>query len=142
MTRRGVVRFAGLGLLIGSLVACDLMGPDGPSGPGDFEGTLISPNGAEGSVVLELTGGIGLGTVSPEGGEVLYQHFGESSRIVMVLDEPGEIRFTVRTEDVGKYPDVRVIQVADGQNNLRPSVSGYEVTFTRTKDSSKKGKGG
>jgi hypothetical protein len=122
--------------------ACDSVGPDGPRGPGTFEGTLYSPNGAEGSAVLELTGGIGLGTVSPIGGEVLYQHSAESTRIIVVLDEPGEVRFLVRTENVGELPVVRVVQVADGANELRSSLGDYSVSFTQEKDSSKKGGGG
>jgi len=92
--------------------------------------------------VFELTGGVGLGTVSLVGGEVFYQHFGGSTRIVVVMDEPGEVRFQVRTENVGHLPDVTVIQVAGAENELRTSLSGYSVQFTREEDSSKKGRGG
>jgi len=142
MTRCGILRTAGLGLLLGSLAACDVTGPDGPSGPGILEGTLVSPSGAEGSVVLELRGGIGLGTVSSAGGEVLYRHSGESTRIVVILDEPGQIRFSISADDVGSIPDATVIQVAGGENALRSSVSGYSVTFTRTENASTMGGGG
>ena len=91
--------------------------------------------------MFELTGGVGLGTVSLDGGEVFYRNSGESSRIVVVMDEPGDIRFRVRTEDVGRLPDVTVIQVAGGANELRSSLVGYEVRFTREKNSPGDGSG-
>lgn len=140
--RQLIRALAGLGLLVAGLGACDVLGPGGPEGPGAFSATLISPNGAEGSGVFELVGGIGLGTVLPVDGEVLYHHADGSTRIVVVLDEPGEIRFKVRTEDIGELPDVRVLEVADGADQLRPSLSGYSVRFRREKDPSGNGRGG
>lgn len=130
----GVVLLMGVG-------ACDLLGPDDPKGPGAFEVKVLSPNGPEAAAVIELNGGIGLGTVSPVGGEVLYDHREGSTFVAIVLDEPGQIRFHVRTDNVGQLPEARVIQVADGANQLRPSVAGYEVSFSWEKDSSKKGRG-
>jgi len=130
-----------LGLLLLASGACDSTGPDGPQGPGALMATLISPNGAEASAVFELTGGIDLSFVSTVGGEAFYQHSGGSSRIVVVLDDPGEIQFRVGTEDVGELPEVTVIQVADGANNLRASVSGYEVRVEGEKYSPGPGQG-
>jgi hypothetical protein len=84
---------------------------------------------------------MGLSTVSPIGGEVIYQHFGGSSRIVVVMDDPGEVRFKVRTADVQELPEVNLIQVASGENELRGSLAGYSVEFSAEKDSSPKGRG-
>jgi hypothetical protein len=103
-------------------------------GPGFLLATLVSPLGNEASAVFELTGGVGLGTVSAPGGQVFYEHFGGSTRIIVVLNDPGEVRFRVRTEDVGQPPEVSVIQVADGENRLRTSLSGYTVRLTREED--------
>jgi len=141
-TKASVIRTAALGLLFSCVGACDFLGPDGPKGPGDLFATMVSPNGDEGSAVFELSGGVGLGTVSPVGGEVFYEHSGSSTRIAVVMDEPGEVRFQIRTENVGHLPDLTVIQVADGENDLRTSLSGYTVELTWEKDSSKKGWGG
>jgi len=135
-------RATALGFLALTVAACDFLGPDGPKGPGSLLATLVSPAGNEAAAVFELTGGIDLRTVSPDGGEVFYQHFGGSTLIVVVMDEPGEVRFQVRTENVGHLPEVTVLQVASGENELRTSLSGYTVHFTREKDSSKKGRGG
>jgi hypothetical protein len=52
------------------------------------------------------------------------------------------IQFHVETEDVGDLPSVRVIQVADGQNELRSSLSAYEVRVEGRKFSSMSGGGG
>ena len=76
------------------------------------------------------------------GGQVFYEHTLNSSRIVVVMDDPGEVRFQVRTENVGHLPDVTVIQVGSGENELRSSLSGYRVLLTREKDPSKQGRGG
>jgi hypothetical protein len=125
--RRSIHQTALLGILAVALGACDSTGPAGPKGPGTLTATLVSPNGAEGSAVFEITGGIDLGFVITTGGEVFHQHSGGTSRVVVILDDPGEIRFRVGTEDVAEIPQVAVIQVADGENHLRPSLSGYEV---------------
>ncbi len=106
----------------------------GPSGSGVIEATLISPYGAEGAALLELTGGVALGVVASEYGDTFYEHDGDNTRAVIVLDEAGSIRFTVRTEDIGELPTVTVIQVAAGDNRLRTDVSGYEVEFVRLED--------
>lgn len=129
-------------LLFLALGACDSLGPEDKSGSGSLTVSLLSPNGAEGSAVFELVGGMGLSTVSPIGGEVIYQHFGGSSRIVVVMDEPGVVRFKVRTEDIQELPEVNLIQVAGGGNELRGSLAGYTVEVSAQKDLSPKGGGG
>ncbi len=127
-----------LGLLAATLAsvavtACDL-GLFGPSGSGVIQIRVISPHGPEGAAVLELTGGIGLGPVTTDVGDAYFRHDGATSRIVVLLDEPGEIAFQVRSTDIGKLPDTRIIEVADGDNRLRPSVTGYSIKFTRVED--------
>ena len=114
--------------------ACGDSGPSGPSGPGTFRADLLSPNGAEGAAVFELTGGLGLGDVSGSGGEVLYDHGSSATRVIVLLDDPGLIRFQIRTENVGSLPSVTVVQVADGDNALRESLSGYDIQLVQVED--------
>ena len=123
-------------LLAWSLAGCDLLGPDdkGPTGPGVFHATLVGPTGAVGSAVLELVGGSGMGTISPEGGQVFYEYQGNRVRLVLVQDEPGTLRFQIRTEDVSVVPTATVIQVADGSNQLLTSISGYSVRLEQLPD--------
>ncbi|MBT8395900.1 MAG: hypothetical protein HKO65_07480 [Gemmatimonadetes bacterium] len=119
--------------------ACDSTGPKGPMGPGNLAITLLSPNGPEGSAVLEITGGADLSFVSTTGGEVFFEHSAGSSRVIVVMDDPGEINFRVGTEDVGVIPSVDVVQVAGGEDQLRLSLSGYEVLIEGEKDASSSG---
>jgi len=116
------------------VAACSDSGPSGPSGPGTFRADLASPNGAEGAAVFELTGGVGLGDVTMSGGEVLYDHGPGATLIIVLLDTPGQIRFQIRTENVGSLPSVTVVQVADGGNELRESLSGYAVQLVQVED--------
>lgn len=129
-------------LLFLAMGACDSLGPEDNRGPGSLTVSLLSPNGAEGSAVFELVGGRGFSTVSAIGGEAIYQHFGGSSRIVVVMDEPGVVRFKVRTEGIQELPEVNLIQVASGANELRGSLAGYMVEVSAKKDLSSKGGGG
>jgi len=138
MVSRGLL----LGLVGLAVGGCDSTGPDGPSGPGSFQAILISPSGDEGSAVFELTGGVGLGAVSTVGGEAFYEHSGGSTRVVVVRDDPGEIRFQIWTENLGRLPEVSVVQVADGENQLRASPASYSVQLSAEGNSSQNGLGG
>jgi hypothetical protein len=136
MRCRGKVRKAALaGLMVLALGACESMGPEEKGGPGFLTATLHSPKGAEGSAVFQLEDGVDLGLVSASGGEVFYQHAGASSRVVVVLDEPGEVQFQVHTGDRSEPPRVTVLQVADESDDLRPSLDGYTVDLTSVKGS-------
>jgi hypothetical protein len=95
---------------------------------------LLSPNGAEGAAVFEVTGGTGLGEVTAEGGEVYQQNAGGTITVVVILDNPGRVRLQVRAENVRQLPSVRVVQVAGGDNQLRSSLSGYEVEILQVED--------
>ena len=121
-------------LVVAAAVACGDSGPSGPSGPGAFRADLLSPNGAEGAAVFEITGGIGLGDVTMSGGEVLYDHGSSATRIIVLLDDPGQIRFQFRSENVGVLPSVTVVQIADGDNELRETLTGYDVQLVQVED--------
>ena len=54
------IRLGLLILLFLGLGACDSLGPEDKGGPGSLTVSLLSPNGAEGSAVFELIGGMGL----------------------------------------------------------------------------------
>jgi hypothetical protein len=121
-------------LALFSLTACDLLGPSGPSGPGSFQFELLSPNGIEGAAVFEIAGGVDLGPATVQGADVFTEYGVGTARIVVVLDDPGVIRFQLRTGNVRKEPRATVLQVADDHDDLRPSLTGYEVRMTRVED--------
>jgi hypothetical protein len=121
---------------ISTLLACSDLGPDGPEGSGSIRVGLVSPNGAEGSAVFEFTGGSGLGVVTAFGGEVYYSHnYGTgTSKVVVIMDNPGQIQFRIRSSDVGDLPSFSVLQVADGNDDLRTSLTGYDIEVAQVKD--------
>jgi hypothetical protein len=135
-------RFLLLGCLLFWPLGCDLLGPDEPRGPGIFSLAVLSPHGAEGSAVLAIKGGEGLGAVWAEGGEALYQRAGGSIRVVVVLDDPGQLRLRVRTEEIREHPEAELLQVADGNNRLRSSLAGYSIAISGSKGSPGNGGGG
>lgn len=113
----------------GALLALAACGdnPKEPPVPGTLTATLVSPNGGEGAVLLELTGE-GVGDVAVSGGHVFVE--GTSpKRVLLVFDEPGTTRFTVEVPDVGEPPAVRFVEVVAPNNQVRPSLSGYKVEF-------------
>ncbi|MFC1639609.1 hypothetical protein ACFL3B_02460 [Gemmatimonadota bacterium] len=122
-------------LFSATATGCDLLGLSGPSGPGELHANVVSPNALDGAAVLEITGGLGLGSIASDDGEVFYQHDGGTTRLVVVLDNPGLITFRVRVDDVAELPSATVTQVSDGNNELRSSLSGYEIEWVQLADS-------
>jgi hypothetical protein len=122
-------------LISAAITACDFLGLSGPSGPGELYANIVSPNATDGAAVIEITGGVGLGTITSDDGEVFFQHDGATTRLVVILDDPGPITFRVRADDVAELPSATVIQVADGNNELRTSLSDYEIEWAQVADS-------
>jgi hypothetical protein len=131
---RKPARTLALILLLSVAAGCEDLGPSGPKGPGTLNVDLVSPNGAEGSAVFEVVGGTGLGVVTGFGGEVFYEHGSDTTRVVVVLDMPGQIAFRIRSQDVRNLPSVTLVQVADGADQLRSSLAGYEVEILQLED--------
>lgn len=124
------VRLVALALAAGvvaSVHACDddSTQPHVPV-PGQLLVTLASPNGDEGAAVLEALGhGVDAATV--EGGEAFVGSSFLHTRIVALLAAPGEIRITLDVDDLERPPELRIVQVADGANELRLSLIGYSL---------------
>jgi hypothetical protein len=51
------------------------------------------------------------------------------TRAVLVLQQPGTIRFSLPGVAIGAGPAATVIEVADGNNQPRSTVAGYAVTY-------------
>jgi len=120
------------------VMSCDSE-PSGPARSGTFLVTVTSPNGPEGAAVLSLSGVVGLGEVASTAGDVFVEHGADASRIVVILDQPGQVRFTARSDDVGTPPNVVLVEVADGDNRLRESLGGYDVEVAAVTDASPTG---
>lgn len=98
--------------------------------PGFLTASLVSPNGFEGAALISVVG-VGLGNVESTGGRVFTFSRGDTTRILVVLDAPGDLGFRISVPDVGTPPVAMVVQVADGGNALRADLSAYRVSFSQ-----------
>jgi len=94
-----------------------------------YDATVVSPNGAEGAVVLELDGSFAE-AISVGSGRVFTSARNDVTRVVLVRSTPGELTFTMTLDAPAKPPTVRLLQVADGANQLRAVLRQYRVEFT------------
>jgi len=103
--------------------------PTGGPEPGAVVATLVSPDGQDGGVLIEVTG-VGVTAVQAVEGEALLNQDEGVARIAAVRGDAGEIRLVVSVEDVGTTPSGRVLQVVDARNRQRP-LAGYSVRWER-----------
>ena len=94
--------------------------------PGDLAVSVVSPNGLEGAAVLQ-TAQEGILGITAEVGQAHHWRADGVSRIVVLLDQPGDIRFTLAVADITRPPTLRVVEVADPDNRLRTMLLGYVV---------------
>jgi hypothetical protein len=116
--RRGAV--PALAALLGVL-ACDA-----DPVPGTLSATLLSPNGPEGAAYVTLFGP-GIGQVSALDARTFAHAAGDTVHVVVIRDEPGQVRFQVEVSDTTRLPAALLVEVAGGDNRLRPDASSYRV---------------
>ena len=132
--RHRASRPATLVLALAALVLAPLAcsGDDGTGTPRDplvRVATIESPNGAEGAAVVELAGDVAADVTADDGSEAFADAALGVTRVVIVRGSPGAHRFRLRLPAGATPPTARVIEVADGSDRLRASVSGYSVRF-------------
>ncbi len=116
-------------LALAALAACADEGP--VSGPGTLTATLRSPNGAEGAALVSLLGD-GVGPITAVGETEAYAHTGDgSTRVVLVNQAGGTLAFAVAVADTTQPPAFVVLEVAAPDDELRSSVAGYGLEFSR-----------
>lgn len=126
------LRHALLPLAAALLAACD-GGTGSQTAGGEYIAALESPHGAEGAALLELEGG-GVQSVHAASLSLFQQPLSGGGRRLLLVREPaGRLEFRVRMAPGSAPPAVRVVEVVDGDDQQRPSVAGYTVTFTRTR---------
>ena len=109
------------------LVACE---STSPSTPVTAEVRIISPAQAEGAVLVEMTGPM-TDPTNAGPGELIARSRGDTLWVLVIMENPGEARFTVGLPNADSRISTRLLQVADGSNALRSSLAGYEVKVTR-----------
>ena len=125
-SRRCLVKHVLSTALALALVACS---SDGTApNPDEIRAVVLSPDGDLGAAVLELGGVL---DITPVGGRAFTERNGDVLRVVIVLDEPGQIEFLIRLSDVAGQPAATIVEVADGDNQVPESISGYRVEFSQ-----------
>jgi hypothetical protein len=107
----------------------DASAPDAPGGPhlAVFDAPAAHRNGA---ALIELTGA-GIDTVIASIGQLFMHREGDVVRVAIVATTPGPLDFVIELQPGSRIPAVRIIEVADEHNQLRPSLDGYAVRFFR-----------
>jgi hypothetical protein len=120
----------GLGcVLVVAAGACTDAGPIG--GPGAFDAVLVSPHGAEGAALIELSGE-GLGDAVGLGDTEVFRSDGfGSARVVVVNHAGGDLAFRIEVADTTRPPTVVVEQVAGPDDELRADLSAYRLELLR-----------
>lgn len=94
-----------------------------------YDVTIVSPSGPEGAALLELDGSFADAfTVNSD--RVFTHAGGGVTRVVLVKHVPGDLTFTLVLDAPDPPPQARILQVADGANQLRAFLDGYRVEFT------------
>jgi hypothetical protein len=99
-----------------------------PGGSGTLKAVLVSPNGAEGAAVLDVTGTVESVT-APGDVTVFTTPSANGTRVIVMRLTPGELSMNIAVPNVSTRPVVTVVEVADGDDKIRPSLTGYQVTF-------------
>ncbi|NOT08628.1 MAG: hypothetical protein HOP28_10545 [Gemmatimonadales bacterium] len=99
--------------------------PVGPDLSAPVELRLVSPAGAEGAALVEIEGA---GTaVAIDATEVVSEVIGGRTRVVLIRENPGELRFRFTPAEGERRGAATVIDVAGPDNAIRASIPGYRV---------------
>jgi len=98
-----------------------------PKTAGTLTAVLVSPNGAEGAAVLDVSGKVDA-FAAADGISLFQTPSASGTRIVLVRLTAGELSMKVTVPDASSPPQISVVQVADADNKLRQT-QGYKVSF-------------
>jgi hypothetical protein len=118
--------FAGLVRALTLIAALWASACDQDAVPGSLTATLVSPNGPEGAAWVTLSGP-GIGAVSSLDARTFSHAVGETVHVVVVRDQPGDLRFVVEVANTTRPPTVVVREVAGGDNRLRADAAAYRL---------------
>ena len=133
MNRRGTESRRGRASLLGavalaavSLAAC-ADGSTEPSPPGMIDVVLTSPNGPEGGLLVEIDGPIR--TVETDTGHLFRNDAEGRTQVLIVLDSPGDITFSIGVPNGAALPEYRIIEVSGPDDQLRTDLSAYRLSL-------------
>ena len=111
------------------IAATGLAGCEGstrPDGPGTLTAALVSPNGAEGAAILDVVGSVDTFSGSSDV-SVHTTPIANGTRVIVVRLNPGTLQMSMRVPNLSNPPAITVVEVAAGDDTLRPSVADYSV---------------
>ncbi len=112
-----------LAALVAGVSTCS---SDRSSAPGpQWRVSLVSPSGAEGAAVIELTAPSH--RFATERGVIVSRRMGDRVQLAVFRPDGGTITMTAVSDDGSAPRDPRVLQVVDAFNDRRPSLDGYTV---------------
>ena len=108
-----------------AFAACD---STPPNESGTLTAVLVSPNGAEGAAILDVVGDFESITAGNEV-SLFTTPSANGMRAIVVRPAAGELSVRIAVDDVSRPPAVSIVEVSDGDDKLRTSLSGYRVEF-------------
>ncbi len=118
--------FASLAVATIALIGCD--GSTPPDGPGTVTAALVSPNGAEGAAVVDVAGAVE--NISGSSDVAVYTTPSPvGTRVILVRATPGNLEMSFRTQDISRPPNLAVVEVADANDAIRSSLTGYRMEY-------------
>ena len=112
-------------LVLAAALSCDDF--SSPRQSDWYAASIMSPNGAEGSALLEITGEVT--EVTSESARVFFRANAGVTRAILVLPEAGTLRFRVRLASVAPPPDTRIVMIGGPSDSLRLNLAGYRVQY-------------
>jgi len=115
-------------ILLTASAACERTTSPAPRA-GVVAARLVSPHSDDGAAYLEITGRVD--SVMATAGTLVYteQTSGGIMRVLLIRETPGPIQFSLRLADRSQRPTVRVLEVADGQDQPRGDLNAYRLEY-------------
>ncbi|UCD25456.1 MAG: hypothetical protein JSW51_05945 [Gemmatimonadota bacterium] len=124
MSARQRLHFLTTSLLSVALVSgCDSADPGAETA---LQITVLSPYSDDAAALVEIVG-TRVDVTEQEQGRVLVHASHDTTWVFVAMDEAGRIRLSAMMPRGSPVPSARLLQVADGGNNLRAALDGYSV---------------
>ena len=124
-SRRGSSLLGAVALAAVSFAAC-ADGSTEPTPPGMIDVVLTSPNGPEGGLLVEIDGPVR--TVETDTGHLFRNDAEGRTQVLIVLDSPGDITFSIGVPNGTALPEYRIIEVSGPDDQLRTDLSAYRLS--------------
>jgi hypothetical protein len=113
-----------------TLLGCGSPPTEEPINDNEILGRVTSPNLDDGAAIIEITGPGIRGLAADDG--IVFRHESVGAlEVVIIRPVPGIITFRLGVDDDRAAFTAHVLQVVDGNNEVRASTAGYAVELDR-----------